>query len=169
MVRPPAGVGGAGEINADGPLIDRGPFNVGEKIEGNFGGKGIYRSATVVRRRLNGSYDLDYDDGEKEQVVEVDMIRARGSGRPTVAAIPAVMMNAANAGIQVIRDPVAALTIPTARLNVNGVRLKEGKNVTTTIPNLIPFQSVNNHTLTLKQLQCNLLRIESRGELSGQG
>ena len=144
----PAGISEA----TDEPLTDRGPFNVGEKIEANFGGKGMYRPATVVRRRLNGSYDLDYDDGEKEQVVEVDMIRARRTGRPADAdpatVVPTMIINTATDN-RFINDPIAALTIPTARLNVNGVRLQEGMNETPTIPHIILFLLVNNHTLTL--------------------
>ena len=127
VTRPLAGIGSATDV----PLTDRGPFNVGEKIEANFGGKGVYRPATVVRRRLNGSYDLDYDDGEKEQVVEVDMIRARRTGRPEGSSpavdIPTMIINTATDG-RLINDPVVALTIPTARLNVNGVALQEGIN-----------------------------------------
>ena len=38
----------------------------GSKVEGNYRGKGKYYPGKITRVRLNGTFDISYDDGEKE-------------------------------------------------------------------------------------------------------
>merc|ERR1719230_2314741 len=62
----------------------------GDKVEARHGGGSKWYPGTITRCRLNGSYDIHYDDGERETGVEKGMIRAldteddgdrRGGGR----------------------------------------------------------------------------------------
>merc|ERR550514_106351 len=62
------GGGGAGTLKA------------GDKVEANFKGKGRYYPGIIGRDRGDGSYDIDYDDGEKEIRVSEDLIRSLESG-----------------------------------------------------------------------------------------
>ncbi|GLD98134.1 hypothetical protein PINS_up006831 [Pythium insidiosum] len=57
-------------------------FAVGMKVEVRFKGKDRYYPGVVSRCRLNGTYDIDYDDGEKETQVKADLIKARASSSP---------------------------------------------------------------------------------------
>ncbi len=41
----------------------------GMKVEGRYRGKARYYPGRIARVRLNGSYDIDYDDGEMEMGV----------------------------------------------------------------------------------------------------
>jgi hypothetical protein len=47
----------------------------GSKIEGNYRGRGRWYPARVSRKRLNDTFDIDYDDGEKELGVNRNQIR----------------------------------------------------------------------------------------------
>jgi uncharacterized protein (DUF427 family) len=51
-------------------------FEEGARIEANYRGKGRYFPGTISRVRVNGSYDIDYDDGEQETRVAAEYIRA---------------------------------------------------------------------------------------------
>merc|ERR550514_2098560 len=57
------GGGGAGTLKA------------GDKVEANFKGKGRYYPGIIGRDRGDGSYDIDYDDGEREMRVPEDLIK----------------------------------------------------------------------------------------------
>jgi hypothetical protein len=50
---------------------------VGAAGEAYYKSKGKYYSGKISRVRLNGTFDVDYDDGEKEQGVPKDLIRAK--------------------------------------------------------------------------------------------
>ncbi|RHY84882.1 hypothetical protein DYB35_014060, partial [Aphanomyces astaci] len=54
-------------------------FKEGEKVEAQYKGKSKFYPGVIARARLNGTYDIDYDDGEKETGVAADMIRAKES------------------------------------------------------------------------------------------
>ena len=61
----------------------------GSKVEANYRGRGRYYPGRVSRVRLNGTMDIDYDDGEKEIGVDKDNVRlAGGSGSP--AGVPVI-------------------------------------------------------------------------------
>jgi Ca2+-binding EF-hand superfamily protein len=58
----------------------------GDKVEGNYRGRGKWYPGKISRDRGDGTYDVDYDDGEKETRVDKDLIRvfdvpARGRDR----------------------------------------------------------------------------------------
>ena len=50
---------------------------VGAKVEANYGSKGNWFEGTVKRARLDGNYDIEYNNGEVEEKVSEDLIRAR--------------------------------------------------------------------------------------------
>ena len=47
----------------------------GDKVEADYRGKGRYYPGKIVRDRGDGTYDVDYDDGEKETRVDEKLIR----------------------------------------------------------------------------------------------
>jgi Ca2+-binding EF-hand superfamily protein len=47
----------------------------GDKVEGNFRGRGRWYPGRIRRDRGDGTYDVDYDDGEAESRIDKDMIR----------------------------------------------------------------------------------------------
>lgn len=49
----------------------------GMKVECNYRGRGKWFPAVISRERVNGTFDIDYDDGEKEMGVESNLIRER--------------------------------------------------------------------------------------------
>ncbi|EQC37756.1 hypothetical protein SDRG_04783 [Saprolegnia diclina VS20] len=63
---------------------DRKPkkFKEGDKIEAQYKGKSKFYPGVISRARLNGTYDIDYDDGEKETGVAAELIRAKGGSSP---------------------------------------------------------------------------------------
>ena len=63
----------------------------GSKVEANYRGRGRYYPGRVSRVRLNGTMDIDYDDGEKEIGVDRDNVRLAGgssipAGAPVIAS-----------------------------------------------------------------------------------
>ncbi|CAK4440136.1 unnamed protein product, partial [Aphanomyces euteiches] len=57
-------------------------FKEGEKVEAQYKGKSKFYPGVIGRCRLNGTYDIDYDDGEKETGVAADLIRSREKTSP---------------------------------------------------------------------------------------
>jgi hypothetical protein len=57
-----------------------GKFEVGSKVEARYKGKTRYYPGRIARVRLNGTYDVDYDDGEKEASVAKDLIKSFDGG-----------------------------------------------------------------------------------------
>jgi len=55
-----------------------GTLKAGDKVEADFKGRGRYYPGTIGRDRGDGSYDIDYDDGEREMRVPEKSIRALG-------------------------------------------------------------------------------------------
>merc|ERR1719224_269902 len=47
----------------------------GDKVEARHGGGSKWYPGTITRCRLNGSYDIRYDDGDREQGVKADYVR----------------------------------------------------------------------------------------------
>merc|ERR1719473_406506 len=56
-----------------------GKLREGDKIEARYRGKSRYYPGSISRDRGDGTYDIDYDDGEREQRVDQDMIRSLDS------------------------------------------------------------------------------------------
>ncbi|CAN0506066.1 unnamed protein product, partial [Discosporangium mesarthrocarpum] len=56
----------------------------GDKVEANYRGKGRFYKGQISRVNLDGTFNIDYDDGEKERGVPEDMVRSTaGGGRDT--------------------------------------------------------------------------------------
>jgi len=55
-----------------------GKLEEGDKIEADYLGKGRYYPGKISRDRRDGTYDVDYDDGEKETRVDEKLIRLVG-------------------------------------------------------------------------------------------
>ena len=53
-------------------------LSVGSTVEARYKGKDKYYRGVIARKRINGTYDVDYDDGEKETGVAKDLIRLIG-------------------------------------------------------------------------------------------
>ncbi|KAE9309529.1 hypothetical protein PF001_g10636, partial [Phytophthora fragariae] len=51
-------------------------FKEGDKVEAQYKGKSKFYPGVISRCRLNGTYDIDYDDGEKETGVAAELIRS---------------------------------------------------------------------------------------------
>ena len=65
---------GGGRGNQDG-------FTVGEKIEAMYKGRSKWYPGRISRDRNDGTYDIDYDDGERETRVSEEYIRSAGGTR----------------------------------------------------------------------------------------
>ena len=61
------------DINA---LTEKGELWVGSKVEVRYKGKAKYYSGVIARKRRNGTFDINYDDGEDETGVDKDLIRS---------------------------------------------------------------------------------------------
>ena len=61
-------------------------LSVGTRVEARYRGRSKYYAGEISRVRLDGTYDIAYDDGEKEKRVGIDQIRvlknsgSRGGG-----------------------------------------------------------------------------------------
>ena len=65
-------------------------FKEGDAVEADYGGEGTYFPGKIEAVRGDGLYDIAYDDGDGEDDVPEDRIRARdGEGGPAVAAAAA--------------------------------------------------------------------------------
>jgi len=52
-------------------------YNAGDKVEGNYRGRGKWYPGKITRDRGDGTFDISYDDGESETRVEKDLIRLK--------------------------------------------------------------------------------------------
>merc|ERR1711988_549851 len=57
-----------------------GGMREGDKVEARYRGKSRYYPGRISRDRGDGTYDIDYDDGEKEQRVDKELIKSLGGG-----------------------------------------------------------------------------------------
>ena len=48
----------------------------GDRVEGNYRGRGKWYAGKITRDRDNGTFDIAYDDGETESRVAEENIRA---------------------------------------------------------------------------------------------
>jgi hypothetical protein len=65
------GQSGSSSSNYDAELRE------GSVIEADYRGRGKFYAGKITRVRLNGTYDIDYNDGEKEQSVARNLIRVK--------------------------------------------------------------------------------------------
>ena len=54
---------------------DRGEFKKGDKVEANYAGKGKWYKGEITYKNSNGTYDIRYNDGDKERGVAADRLR----------------------------------------------------------------------------------------------
>jgi chloramphenicol 3-O-phosphotransferase len=66
-----AAAGGGGD---DGPLAE------GDAVEGNYAGNGEWFPGRVSAAHADGTYDIDYDDGDRESRVARGLLRRAASG-----------------------------------------------------------------------------------------
>merc|ERR1719498_2368470 len=57
-----------------------GKLREGDKVEARYRGKSRYYPGKISRDRGDGTYDIDYDDGEQESRVSEELIRSLESG-----------------------------------------------------------------------------------------
>merc|ERR1711988_292921 len=57
-----------------------GKLREGDKVEARYRGKSRYYPGKISRDRGDGTYDIDYDDGERESRVSEELIRSLASG-----------------------------------------------------------------------------------------
>lgn len=50
-------------------------YTVGMAVEANFGGQGKFYSGTIAAAHSDGTYDVAYNDGDRERNVSAAMIR----------------------------------------------------------------------------------------------
>ena len=62
-------------------VSDKEGFREGMKVEARYKGRSRYYPGTVARVYQDGSCDVDYDDGEKERMVEASLIKRYGGER----------------------------------------------------------------------------------------
>jgi hypothetical protein len=55
-------------------------FAQGQRVEARFGGKPAFYRGRVEARRGDGTYDVAYDDGDREEGVRASLVRAVSSG-----------------------------------------------------------------------------------------
>ena len=55
-------------------------FSIGDKVEANYRGRGKYYPGKIKYDNRDGTYDIDYDDGEKERSVKEADIKSLESG-----------------------------------------------------------------------------------------
>lgn len=70
------------QSNFSGEVDNFDKFEVGTKVEARYRGKTKFYPGKIARIRLNGTFDIDYDDGSKETSISRSLIRPRAS--PTV-------------------------------------------------------------------------------------
>ena len=72
------------ESNYDDSEVDDQKLKVDMKVEARYRGKSKYYPGVISRVRLNGTVDINYDDGEKELGVKPEFVRVledHGRGR----------------------------------------------------------------------------------------
>ena len=83
LIRPLDGAAASPSRHADEREVE---LVVGTKVEARYQERAKWYAGTITRVRLNGTFDIDYDDGEKEMGVKKEMVRALGK---SVSARPA--------------------------------------------------------------------------------
>ena len=76
LIRPLGGAAPAGTGTG-------GAFSVGAKVEARYRGKSKYYPGKIAKDNGDGTYDMDYDDGEKESNVAAALIKASAAAAPT--------------------------------------------------------------------------------------
>ena len=56
----------------------------GDRVEGRFGGKGKWYPGKIDRVNLDGTFNISYDDGDRERGVKREFVRPVGGGSSSV-------------------------------------------------------------------------------------
>ncbi|KAK7238987.1 cytidine deaminase [Aureococcus anophagefferens] len=72
--------GGGARSPARGASSSSDKLREGDKVEARYRGREKYYAGKISRDRGDGTYDIDYDDGEKETRVEARLIRSKDGG-----------------------------------------------------------------------------------------
>ncbi|GMI52396.1 hypothetical protein ScalyP_jg10900, partial [Parmales sp. scaly parma] len=56
-------------------------FSRGDKVEARYKGKSKYYEGKIARDNRDGTYDIDYNDGEKEKDVKANLIKSKPSSQ----------------------------------------------------------------------------------------
>ena len=90
-------------------------FREGSKIEADYRGKGKYYPGRITRVRLNGTFDIDYDDGEKEVGIARNLMRSL-FGTSSRSNSEKSRLNSSSAGLlPLVGDEVEARNNDTAK------------------------------------------------------
>ena len=71
-------LGGGGAYDSDDGMGRKGRLRVGSKVKARYRGKSKFYPGVISRDRGDGTFDIDYDDGEHETRVREDLIEALG-------------------------------------------------------------------------------------------
>jgi len=83
-------------------------FRVGDRVEARFGGKEIWYAGKVVKVHLGGSYDIVYNDGDKETNVKSGLVRATTQKKQTPKSASSLMEIASSDSPFAVGDRVEA-------------------------------------------------------------
>merc|ERR1711871_1230710 len=73
-------IGGDGDGGRGGEGGGGGSLEEGDAVEARYKGKSRFYPGRISRVRRDGTYDIDYDDGEKEMRVAADLVRRKEGG-----------------------------------------------------------------------------------------
>ncbi|KAH8071060.1 cytidine deaminase [Aureococcus anophagefferens] len=62
-------------------------LGVGDKVEARYRGRSKYYAGKIARVHSDGTFDIDYDDGEKERNVDKEYIKSMGGGSSSRARL----------------------------------------------------------------------------------
>jgi hypothetical protein len=68
---------GRDSVDDRSTIRQRSRFDEGDKVEIDFKGRGKFYPGKIAKERSDGTYDVDFDDGESETRVPADRIRLR--------------------------------------------------------------------------------------------
>ncbi|TMW64474.1 hypothetical protein Poli38472_011354 [Pythium oligandrum] len=57
------------------------PLSTGDVVEANYKGKGRFYRGKIIRKHVDGTFDIEYDDGDVEKRVEAENVKATGHVR----------------------------------------------------------------------------------------
>jgi hypothetical protein len=80
LIKSLGGGGGGGGGGRGKDTDDEVELGEGSRVEARYRGGSKYYKGKITRKRLNGTFDILYDDGEKEEGVDKALIKSLGGG-----------------------------------------------------------------------------------------
>jgi hypothetical protein len=77
---------GSGGTDQRRPALESADLNEGTKVEANYRGEGRWLPGVVARIRLDGSYEVHYDNGDREAQVPLERLRLSSTRREVAVA-----------------------------------------------------------------------------------